>query len=73
MIPAGPSNYTFWVATSVLLGLIGATYLTRGSAPAVGEHKTAGGGILSVLAVGCPICNKVAVLALGVSGVCPVR
>lgn len=68
MIPAGPLNYAFWVVTSVLLGLIVATYLTKRNAPVMDEKKIAGGGVLSVLAVGCPICNKLIVLALGVSG-----
>jgi hypothetical protein len=27
-----------------------------------------GGGLLSVFAIGCPICNKLVVLALGASG-----
>lgn len=68
MIPAEPTNYGFWVVTSVLLGLLGATYLLRAGAPVGGENKMAGGGLLAVLAVGCPICNKLVVLLLGVSG-----
>lgn len=68
MVPAGPLNYVFWVLTSVLLGLVVATYFTKIGAPALGEGKVASGGILSILAVGCPVCNKVVVLALGASG-----
>lgn len=68
MIPAGPWNYAFWVVTSILLGLIVATYLTKHNDPVLDEKKIASGGLLSVLAVGCPICNKLIVLALGVSG-----
>lgn len=68
MIPAGPADYVFWVLTAFLLGLVGATYLVRDSGPRPIENQVAGGGILSVFAVGCPICNKAVVLALGVSG-----
>lgn len=68
MVPAGPLNYAFWAVTSVLLGLVVATYFTKSGAPMTGEGKVASGGILSILAVGCPVCNKVVVLILGVSG-----
>lgn len=68
MIPAGPLNYAFWAVTSVLLGLIIATYLTGDRVSVNGENQAAGGGILSVFAVGCPICNKLVVLTLGMSG-----
>ena len=30
--------------------------------------KTLGGSLLSLFAVGCPICNKLVVLAIGVNG-----
>ena len=69
MVPAGPFDYFFWILTSILLGLVGATYLVGASeGQAAAENQLAGGGILSVLAVGCPVCNKIAVLALGMSG-----
>ncbi len=68
MVPAGPLNYAFWAVTSVLLGLVAATYFTKSPAPITGEGKVAGGGILSILAVGCPVCNKLVVLVLGASG-----
>ena len=53
----------------MLAGLVAATYVRD---PAFGRDtapKVAGmGGFLSFLAVGCPTCNKAAVLALGASG-----
>ena len=62
-------SYPVWVATALLAGLVAATYVRD---PAFGEDfapKVAGvGGFLSFLAVGCPTCNKAAVLALGASG-----
>src|SRR5262245_47968438 len=69
MTPVRPLDYGFWFVSSVLLGMLGATYLVRRRDDAGGaENQAVGGGILSVLAVGCPICNKLVVLALGVSG-----
>ncbi|MEU0171427.1 hypothetical protein ABZ214_39275 [Streptomyces iakyrus] len=102
-------NYPVWAVSSVLEGLLVATYVRvlRSPAPAtvvggpplpVGSpHAVAAvapwapvpeaqppspepagerprtaraliGGVLSAFAVGCPICNKLVVLALGVSG-----
>lgn len=50
----------------MLIGLIAGSYFV-GSATS-GEGKIVSGGVLSVLAVGCPVCNKPVVLLLGVSG-----
>lgn len=61
-------NYPVWAVTAVLSGLIFATFV-RTVAP---RHSTSrlgvGGGVLSLLAVGCPVCNKLVVLAIGVTG-----
>lgn len=70
MTPPEWWNYPFWVASAVLAGLLAATYVSpagRG-AQAGSEGKLLGGGMLSVFAVGCPVCNKLIVLALGTSG-----
>jgi hypothetical protein len=68
MIPAETSNYFFWVASSVLTGILLATYVlpreTRDRIAAAG----AGSSFLGLLAVGCPVCNKLVVALLGVSG-----
>lgn len=68
MTPATTSNYIFWVASSVLTGALLATYLL----PRVKRNRIAaagaGSGYLGVLAVGCPVCNKLIVSLLGVSG-----
>lgn len=62
-------NYPIWAVTSLLVGLIAATYLRS---PLAGrsavQGRTGAGGLLSAFAVGCPICNKLVVAALGVSG-----
>lgn len=62
-------NVPIWMASALLTGLVLATYVQR---PA-GTVKTVSGrlgigGILSGFAVGCPICNKLVVALIGVSG-----
>ncbi|MFF7642885.1 hypothetical protein [Streptomyces canus] len=96
-------NYPVWAISSVLEGLLVATYVRLASpapaaqagqpvvpaggaatrwAPVVEETPTQqqpapprprsgraiAAGVLSAFAVGCPICNKLVVLAIGVSG-----
>jgi hypothetical protein len=63
-------NYPIWAVSAVLVGLIAATYV-RGGANRPSRHeggRAFGGGLLSFLAVGCPICNKLVAAALGASG-----
>lgn len=60
-------SYPILLATSVLGGLVLASYVRSPAQPSA-EGKMAGGGLLSVLAIGCPVCNKLVVLALGTSG-----
>lgn len=61
-------NYPVWIVTSILSGLILATYVRTPSTVDNGARGGLVGSTLSFLAVGCPICNKVVVAALGVSG-----
>ncbi|MEW1982518.1 hypothetical protein AB0333_16560 [Citricoccus sp. NPDC079358] len=81
-------NYPVWVLTSVLSGMLVATYVrgrvdTAGAAAPTSrvrvedgsdaaEQRTSrlgvAGGLLAWFAVGCPVCNKLALLALGYSG-----
>ena len=65
MTPIRDQDYAIWVATAVLAGLITGTF---GAATGPGEKALASGGVLSVFAVGCPICNKLVVLLIGTSG-----
>lgn len=77
-IPVEPWSYPVWVTTSVLAGLLVATYVrprpAAGSdlaAPdAAGSASKVGtvGGLLTWFAVGCPVCNKLVLLALGYTG-----
>lgn len=84
-------DYPVWVVTSLLCGVLIATYVDpnrvrvgSGVAPDTsgggrtwnldeGTERRTGrmgmaGGVLAWFAVGCPVCNKIALLALGYSG-----
>lgn len=56
------------VVTAILSGLLGATYVRRPTAPEPVSRAGLVGGVLTYLAVGCPVCNKLALLALGYTG-----
>jgi len=58
------------VVSSILAGLVAATYVrTPDSAPRKREGRLgAAGGMITFFAVGCPVCNKLVLLALGYSG-----
>ncbi len=73
MTPTRPQDYLFLALTALLVGLVAATYVTprrplAADLPTGGEGRLTAGGLLSFLAVGCPVCNKLVVLALGTSG-----
>lgn len=71
MTPVVWWNYPFWVGGAVLVGLLAATYVAGpgdGSSGGSQGKNVAGGGLLSVFAIGCPVCNKLVVLALGYGG-----
>ncbi len=66
---------TWWalpvlLATAVLSGLVTATYIGSPAMTSADAPTRSGllGGFLTYLAVGCPVCNKVALLALGSAG-----
>ncbi|WP_193375763.1 hypothetical protein [Modestobacter italicus] len=63
-------NYVVWGVTAALGGLVVATYVRRphDRAPRNGAAAASGGGLLTAFAVGCPVCNKLVVATLGVSG-----
>jgi hypothetical protein len=71
MTPPEWWNYPAWAAGAVVVGLLAATYVAdpdRNQPDASHGGKVLGGGLLSVFAVGCPVCNKLVVLALGAGG-----
>ena len=73
-----PTWWSFPVlaVTAVLTGLLLATYVSRDPASADESDNEPGrkgkfgaaGAIVSFFAVGCPVCNKLVLLALGTSG-----
>lgn len=66
MTPTRPLDYVFLVIASALIGLVLA--VSRRSPDLVGGGRVLTGGLGTVLAVGCPVCNKLVVPALGVGG-----
>ena len=66
-VPVRPRDYLFLAITVLLTGLLAATYALPAHC-SLQDGKMAVGGFLSFLAVGCPVCNKIVVLALGASG-----
>lgn len=71
MTPVTWWNYPVWAISAVLAGLIAATYVrVDGVSTAAPDRsrRTVGATLLSTFAVGCPICNKLVVALIGVSG-----
>jgi hypothetical protein len=74
MTPTEGFNHVVWVVSAPLIGLLIATYVRPPLHPAAhpqaepGAGRATLGGIAAYLAIGCPICNKILVAALGVSG-----
>jgi hypothetical protein len=82
-LPPEPFAIAIWVLSAPLLGIVGATYtapmpaavlqpVPLGALDTTGERRTSTLGTLgslgAFLAIGCPICNKLALLLLGTSG-----
>lgn len=69
MSPVPWWSYAVWALTAALSGVLAATYVDRRATIAVAPGRA---GILanvaSVLAVGCPVCNKLVVAAVGITG-----
>ena len=70
-----PTTWWAWpvlALTSVLSGLLFATYVREPGAAAATtasiDRRGAVGGLLTFFAVGCPVCNKLALVALGYAG-----
>lgn len=70
MTPVTWWSYPAWAVTAALEGALLATYVRTGAAARASTRQATTGGVLSFLAVGCPVCNKLVVFAVGVSGAC---
>ncbi|KMO73476.1 hypothetical protein MCHLDSM_03822 [Mycolicibacterium chlorophenolicum] len=69
MTPAPWWSYAAWAVTAVLSGALIATYVHAASATPRAPSRAGFAATLgSMLAVGCPVCNKLVIAALGVSG-----
>jgi hypothetical protein len=72
MTPTEPSNLAVWLISAPLIGLVMATYMApvQDLHPGVDAAPTRVGlaSVGAFLAIGCPVCNKVVVALLGVSG-----
>lgn len=83
-IPPEPFAIATWLASAPLMGLVAATYTSPLSAPTAipltpvapdapeparnGSALGTIGSIGAFLAIGCPVCNKLALVLLGTSG-----
>jgi len=70
MIPSTILDYVFLALTSLLLGAYVALHLYAKAADRKPTTVSAYGGLLGgIMAFGCPLCNKVFVLAIGTSSI----
>lgn len=73
-VPVTWWSYPTLLVTAVFGGLLAGTYVRRSAVPVTGDEIDAptrnGGvaGLLSFFAVGCPVCNKLVIVALGTTG-----
>lgn len=67
MTPTRTQDYVIWALSAPLIGLLAGS-LALGRASQTGEGKLVSSGMLSYLAVGCPVCNKIIVFLIGTSG-----
>lgn len=70
-----PPTWWAWpvlIANAVLAGLVAATYVARRDTGENSEERGgrlgAAGAVITFFAVGCPVCNKLVLLALGYAG-----
>jgi hypothetical protein len=69
LTPVTLPNLVFWIVPALLVGpLVAASILPVAPRTCAVANRGLAGGVLSFLAVGCPLCNKLVVLALGTSG-----
>lgn len=68
MTPVRTQDYVFLILTALLMGALAATYAAPAPQRASAGRLGFGSGFLSYFAIGCPICNKLVVALLGLSG-----
>lgn len=68
MVPPMWWTWPVLAITGVLGGLVAATYFRSTDRDPRASRSSTAGGVLSWLAVGCPVCNKLVLLTVGASG-----
>jgi hypothetical protein len=77
VVPTSPQDYVIWIVSVLLLGPelslmtlypMPSRKAAQGKGPLLGSGRAFAGTLLSFFSVGCPVCNKVVVLLLGVGG-----
>jgi hypothetical protein len=68
IVPVDIWNLMSWLLPAVLFGPLAATYLVPSPRACRVGGRAGAGSVLSFMAAGCPVCNKLVVLAVGVSG-----
>lgn len=66
-IEVTPWSLPVLIATAVLSGLLAATYVGVSLFDSTAKMGALGGA-LSFLAIGCPVCNKIVLIAIGTTG-----
>ena len=70
-VPPQAWSWPVLVVSAILAGLVAATYVAYpdGAAPRRAEGRLGlAGWMITFFAVGCPVCNKIVLLALGTTG-----
>ncbi|MGV0869812.1 hypothetical protein [Corynebacterium kalidii] len=70
-VPTTPWAWPVLLVTSLLVGMVTATYVARKDVrPSKDRSSRLGavGAVTTFFAVGCPVCNKLVLLALGYTG-----
>lgn len=72
MTPVEPFSFATWILSALLSGPLIATYVAPPSGSQIdqgeGRARASVAGVAAYLAIGCPICNKIIVAVLGLSG-----
>ena len=77
VVPTSPQDYAIWIVSALLLGpLLSLMTLypmpsrkaAQGKGSLLGSGRAFAGTLLTFFSVGCPVCNKVVVLLLGLGG-----
>jgi hypothetical protein len=63
-----PADVVVLIALSVVTGALASTYVVAGGSGPKAPRTGLGSGLIGWFAIGCPVCNKLVVALVGVSG-----